>query len=85
VHLEHGIGIYRGHRAHLRAREHDRGGGHRVRGGDRLNVPLYRIDQIERYAVPATCRPTCRRRGCTSSAATGGSSSARRRAWRSSR
>jgi transcription-repair coupling factor (superfamily II helicase) len=49
VHLEQGIGIYRGlHTISVRestievaAIEYE--------GGDRLNVPLYRIDQIERY------------------------------------
>ncbi|MGI8843161.1 MAG: transcription-repair coupling factor [Gemmatimonadaceae bacterium] len=49
VHLEHGIGIYRGiERVFVRESmvevaviEYE--------GGDRLNVPLYRIDQIERY------------------------------------
>ncbi len=49
VHLEHGVGIYRGiDRIFVREStievavvEYE--------GGDRLNVPLYRIDQIERY------------------------------------
>jgi transcription-repair coupling factor (superfamily II helicase) len=49
VHLEHGIGIYRGlERTFVREStvevvviEYE--------GGDRLQVPLYRIDQIERY------------------------------------
>ena len=49
VHLEHGIGIYRGlERLFVRESvvevaviEYE--------GGDRLNVPLYRVDQIERY------------------------------------
>jgi len=53
VHLEHGIGIYRGiERIAL-------GEGTTLdvaiieyEGGDRLNVPLYRIDQIERYRAP---------------------------------
>jgi len=53
VHLEHGIGIYRGiERIALDAGtvlevaviEYER--------GDRLNVPLYRIDQVERYRAP---------------------------------
>ncbi|MDH5198397.1 MAG: transcription-repair coupling factor, partial [Gemmatimonadota bacterium] len=53
VHLEHGIGIYRGtERIAL-----DEGTTLDVaiieyHGGDRLNVPLYRIDQIERYRAP---------------------------------
>jgi transcription-repair coupling factor (superfamily II helicase) len=49
VHLEHGVGIYRGiERLFVRESvievavlEYE--------GGDRLNVPLYRVDQIERY------------------------------------
>jgi transcription-repair coupling factor (superfamily II helicase) len=49
VHLEHGVGIYRGlERIYVRESlvevaivEYA--------GGDRLNVPLYRIDQLERY------------------------------------
>lgn len=49
VHLEHGVGIYRGiERIFVREAtvevaviEYE--------GGDRLNVPLYRVDQIERY------------------------------------
>ncbi len=49
VHLEHGVGIYRGidtifvkeSTLEVAVLEYE--------GGDRLNVPLYRIDQIERY------------------------------------
>ncbi|HEY4100143.1 MAG TPA: transcription-repair coupling factor [Gemmatimonadales bacterium] len=49
VHLEHGIGIYRGIAAitveggviEVAVLEYE--------GGDRLNVPLYRLDQLERY------------------------------------
>ncbi|MFQ5550462.1 MAG: CarD family transcriptional regulator, partial [Gemmatimonadales bacterium] len=53
VHLEHGIGIYRsintivvgdGGEIEVAVIEYE--------GGDRLNVPLYRIDQIERYRPP---------------------------------
>ncbi|HEY3934450.1 MAG TPA: transcription-repair coupling factor [Gemmatimonadales bacterium] len=49
VHLEHGIGIYRGI-----ATITVEGGVIEVavleyEGGDRLNVPLYRLDQLERY------------------------------------
>ena len=49
VHLEHGIGIYRG------IDTITVGGGTlqvavvEYLGGDRLNVPLYRLDQLERY------------------------------------
>ncbi len=52
VHLEHGIGIYRGIQAI------EVGGGATIevavveyQGGDRLNVPLYGLDQIEPYRV----------------------------------
>jgi transcription-repair coupling factor (superfamily II helicase) len=49
VHLEHGIGVYRG----IQTLTVD-GGTIEVaileyEGGDRLNVPLYRLDQVERY------------------------------------
>jgi transcription-repair coupling factor (superfamily II helicase) len=49
VHLEHGIGVYRG----IDSITVD-GGEIEVaileyEGGDRLNVPLYRLDQVERY------------------------------------
>ena len=49
VHLEHGIGVYRG----IQTLTID-GGMIEVaileyEGGDRLNVPLYRLDQVERY------------------------------------
>ena len=51
VHLEHGIGIYRGLQTIPVGAE---GGTLEVavveyEGGDRLNVPLYRIDQLEPY------------------------------------
>ncbi|MGE0353967.1 MAG: transcription-repair coupling factor [Gemmatimonadales bacterium] len=49
VHLDHGIGVYRG------ISSIEAGGGSievavvEYAGGDRLNVPLYRLDQLERY------------------------------------
>jgi transcription-repair coupling factor (superfamily II helicase) len=49
VHLEHGVGVYRGiekmfvHESTIEVAVIE------YEGGDRLNVPLYRIDQIERY------------------------------------
>jgi transcription-repair coupling factor (superfamily II helicase) len=53
VHLEHGIGIYRGIQTIAVGAE---GGSLEVAvveyaGGDRLNVPLYRLDQLEPYRV----------------------------------
>jgi transcription-repair coupling factor (superfamily II helicase) len=52
VHLEHGIGIFRGLQTipvgeammEVAAVEYE--------GGDRLNVPLYRLDQLEPYRAP---------------------------------
>src|SRR5207253_6302651 len=51
VHLEHGIGVYRGIQTIAVGAE---GGTLEVavveyEGGDRLNVPLYRLDQLEPY------------------------------------
>jgi len=49
VHLEHGVGVYRGiqkmfvHESTIEVAVIE------YEGGDKLNVPLYRIDQIERY------------------------------------
>jgi transcription-repair coupling factor (superfamily II helicase) len=49
VHLEHGIGIYRGiERVYFREQTIE-AAVIEYEGGDRLNVPLYRVDQIERY------------------------------------
>ncbi len=42
VHLEHGIGIYRGIQTVVE-----------YEGGSRLNVPLYRLDQLEPYRAAA--------------------------------
>ena len=55
VHLEHGIGIYRGLQTIAVGSD---GGTLEVavveyEGGDRLNVPLYRIDQLEPYRTAA--------------------------------
>jgi len=53
VHLEHGIGIYRGvERIELEAGTVLEVAVIEYEGGDRLNVPLYRIDQVERYRAP---------------------------------
>src|SRR5690242_12084273 len=55
VHLEHGIGIYRGIQTIAVGAD---GGTLEVavveyEGGDRLNVPLYRLDQLEPYRAAA--------------------------------
>ncbi|MCC6774751.1 MAG: transcription-repair coupling factor [Gemmatimonadaceae bacterium] len=49
VHLEHGVGIYRGIVQLFMRESTIEVAVIEYEGGDRLNVPLYRIDQIERY------------------------------------
>jgi len=49
VHLEHGIGIYRGIETIVAGQDTLEVAVVEYEGGDRLNVPLYRIDQLERY------------------------------------
>ncbi|HEU4563423.1 MAG TPA: transcription-repair coupling factor [Gemmatimonadaceae bacterium] len=49
VHLEHGIGIYRGIETVFVRESTIEVAVIEYEGGDRLNVPLYRLDQIERY------------------------------------
>jgi len=49
VHLEHGIGIYRGLEQVFVGESKVEVAVIEYEGGDKLNVPLYRIDQIERY------------------------------------
>jgi len=49
VHLEQGIGIYRGLQTLFVRESTIEVAVIEYEGGDRLNVPLYRIDQIERY------------------------------------
>jgi transcription-repair coupling factor (superfamily II helicase) len=49
VHLEHGVGIYRGLQTIFVGENTVEVAVIEYEGGDRLNVPLYRIDQIERY------------------------------------
>ena len=49
VHLEHGVGIYRGIEKIFVRESTVEVAVIEYEGGDRLNVPLYRIDQIERY------------------------------------
>ncbi len=49
VHLDHGIGIYRGIDTVRVAESTIEVAVVEYEGGDRLNVPLYRLDQLERY------------------------------------
>jgi transcription-repair coupling factor (superfamily II helicase) len=49
VHLEHGVGIYRGLHTIFVKESTVEVAVIEYEGGDRLNVPLYRLDQIERY------------------------------------
>jgi transcription-repair coupling factor (superfamily II helicase) len=49
VHLEHGIGIYRGIETIRVGESTLEVAIVEYEGGDRLNVPLYRLDQLERY------------------------------------
>jgi transcription-repair coupling factor (superfamily II helicase) len=53
VHLEHGIGIYRGIEKMFVQEATVEVAVIEYEGGDRLNVPLYRVDQIERYRSAA--------------------------------
>jgi transcription-repair coupling factor (superfamily II helicase) len=49
VHLEHGVGIYRGMSTIFAGETTIEVVVIEYEGGDRLNVPLYRIDQVERF------------------------------------
>ncbi|HEV8409999.1 MAG TPA: transcription-repair coupling factor, partial [Gemmatimonadaceae bacterium] len=49
VHLEHGVGIYRGMSTIFAGETTIEMIVIEYEGGDRLNVPLYRIDQVERF------------------------------------
>ena len=49
VHLEHGVGIYRGMTTIFHGEATIEVAVIEYEGGDRLNVPLYSLDQIERY------------------------------------
>ncbi|HEX6942490.1 MAG TPA: transcription-repair coupling factor [Gemmatimonadaceae bacterium] len=54
VHLEHGVGIYRGIEKIFVRESTVEVAVIEYEGGDRLNVPLYRLDQIERYRAAMT-------------------------------
>ena len=49
VHLDHGIGVYRGIQSIMAGEAIIEAAVVEYEGGDRLNVPLYRLDQLERY------------------------------------
>ena len=49
VHLEHGVGIYRGMTTVFHGEATIEVAVIEYEGGDRLNIPLYRLDQIEKY------------------------------------
>ncbi|MHB0948700.1 MAG: transcription-repair coupling factor [Gemmatimonadaceae bacterium] len=53
VHLEHGVGIYRGIETIFVRESTIEVAVIEYEGGDRLNVPLYRIDQVERFRSAA--------------------------------
>ncbi|MDQ6717570.1 MAG: transcription-repair coupling factor [Gemmatimonadota bacterium] len=53
VHLDHGVGIYRGIQTMFVQESTIEAAVIEYEGGDKLNVPLYRIDQIERYRSAA--------------------------------
>ncbi|HVZ49248.1 MAG TPA: transcription-repair coupling factor [Gemmatimonadaceae bacterium] len=57
VHLEHGIGIYRGMDTIFSGESTLEVVVIEYEGGDRLNVPLYRLDQVERYRAAADVSP----------------------------
>jgi transcription-repair coupling factor (superfamily II helicase) len=57
VHLEHGVGIYRGIETIFVGQSTVEVAVIEYEGGDRLNVPLYRIDQIERYRAAGDVGP----------------------------
>jgi transcription-repair coupling factor (superfamily II helicase) len=59
VHLDHGIGVYRGIETITVGESTLEVAVLEYEGGDRLNVPLYRLDQLERYraADDGTDRP----------------------------
>ena len=49
VHLDHGVGIYRGMSTVFHGEATIEVAIIEYEGGDRLNVPLYRLDQVEKY------------------------------------
>jgi transcription-repair coupling factor (superfamily II helicase) len=57
VHLEHGVGIYRGMNTIFSGETTIEAVVIEYEGGDRLNVPLYRLDQVERYRAAADLSP----------------------------
>lgn len=57
VHLEHGVGIYRGMNTIYSGESTIEAVVIEYEGGDRLNVPLYRLDQVERYRAASDASP----------------------------
>ncbi len=57
VHLEHGVGIYRGIEKVFFRESTVEVAVIEYEGGSRLNVPLYRVDQIERFRSAADISP----------------------------
>jgi transcription-repair coupling factor (superfamily II helicase) len=57
VHLDHGIGVYRGIQTIMVGESTLEVAIVEYEGGDRLNVPLYRLDQLERYRAAGEDAP----------------------------
>jgi transcription-repair coupling factor (superfamily II helicase) len=57
VHLEHGVGIYRGLATTFAGETTLEVLVIEYEGGDRLNVPLYRLDQVERFRAAGDVTP----------------------------
>ena len=63
VHLEHGVGIYRGMSTIFAGETTIEVIVIEYEGGDRLNVPLYRIDQVERFRAVGDVPKTTQKAG----------------------
>ena len=85
VHLEHGVGIYRGIETIFVGQSTIEVAVVEYEGGDRLNVPLYRIDQLERYRSGDDVSEDSPPPRLHKLGGDAGRSSASARAWRSRR
>ena len=85
MHLEHGIGIYQGMTTVMHGASTIEVAVVAYEGGDRLNVPLYRLDQVEKYRAAGDLSDEAPPRDCTNSAGSAGPRNATRRAPRSKR